>query len=72
MPCYYRIIVSTTKDEINTGLARATNPVECVERLSLAVYIDFWGRTPIFICAYAGGWLCPGERSGKVMVIHRL
>src|SRR6267154_528971 len=33
MPCY-RIVDSTTKDEINTGLARATNPVECVERLS--------------------------------------
>lgn len=31
---YYHIVVSTTKDEINTGLARATNPVECVERLS--------------------------------------
>lgn len=29
--------VSTTKDEIDTGLARATNPAE----------------TPIFICAYA-------------------
>jgi hypothetical protein len=27
------IVVSTTKDEINTGLARATNPVECVGRL---------------------------------------
>jgi hypothetical protein len=30
---YYRIVVSTTKDEINTGLARATNPAEWVERL---------------------------------------
>ena len=27
---YYHIVVSTTKDEINTGLARATNPAECV------------------------------------------
>jgi hypothetical protein len=39
MPCY-RIIVSTTKDEINTGLARATNPVECVERLPESLGYD--------------------------------
>lgn len=29
MSCY-RTVVSTTKDQVNTGLARATNPVECV------------------------------------------
>lgn len=32
MSCY-RTVVSTTKDQTNTGLARATNPAECVERL---------------------------------------
>ncbi|KAH9964253.1 hypothetical protein BC827DRAFT_1189956 [Russula dissimulans] len=30
--------VTTTKDQINTGLARATNPAE----------------TPVFICAFTG------------------
>lgn len=61
MPCYYRIVVSTTKDETNTGLARATNPVECVERLSLTVYIDFLRQdTDIYmrICGWVAlsGW----------------
>ena len=37
MSCY-RMEVSTTKDQINTGLARATNPAECVERLPSKQY----------------------------------
>ena len=35
---HYRMLVSTTKDQINTGVARATNPVECVERLPIKHY----------------------------------
>lgn len=34
---WHAIVVSTTKEEINTGVARATNPVEWVERL-LVIY----------------------------------
>jgi hypothetical protein len=58
MSCYRMVVSTATKDQINTGLARATNPVEWVGRLRDKICIDFWDRTPIFICAYAGGWHC--------------
>ena len=71
MSCY-RMVVSTTKDQISTGLARATNPAEYVECLPAAYNaLTLRQDTDLYLCT--AWWVgSSGGYTPEMMGINRL